>query len=47
MIADSIHNDVMAAKSKPEELDELFETITFNIKEKAARKLRFNLNFRT
>ena len=45
MIADSIHNDVMqaiAAKGKtfydmkPGELDKLFETIAFNIKEKLA-----------
>ncbi len=47
MIVQSIHNDVMAAmhaKGKiaydmtPDELDKLFETIAFNVKEKVAPK---------
>ena len=49
MIVQSIHNDVleaMAAKGKivydmtPDELDKLFETIAFNIKEKVAQHFK-------
>jgi len=48
-IVESIHNDVieaMAAKGKvvydmtPDELDKLFETIAFNVKEKVARHFK-------
>ena len=49
MIVQSIHNDVMAAmhaKGKiaydmtPDELDRLFETIAFNVKEKVAQHFK-------
>ena len=49
MIVESIHNDVMeamAAKGKivydmtPDELDNLFKTIAFNVKEKVAQHFK-------